>query len=593
LSSGLISQGKLSSSSISNIVVDEWVHTNVDVDFATGAGTYKVTKTDGTVVGSGTITTDLTALTTMSLVSWSPNTTYLDNIVIQTGGTIETETVTPEPESTVEGSNKTLLPEDATQIDTLANMEGESVKILNHSAAKPAVDEGTASVYDANTTIRGKSVYVAYDVLVNAGDKLTIQALGNDTSKIGTQFVITGNDDGTASASALVNKGDTTAISGNLVCGTWYRVLIELPQNSVTDDEGNNVTNTGNAKYTIYRINPENTDEVTEVAAQGEELTPRNLSDRATVTLKAVAVNTPYIDNGVTFVAENGLDLLGGDIEPTPTEPADTTATPEPAGSAEGSGVDLAADARTTIADFSAVEGDAEANLNHSFAKPAAAGDVDAYSADAKGNAIYAAYDVLVNAGDKLTVAAYNGGSLGAQFIVTGNADGTATASYIPDSKGEVTIDGNLVCGTWYRVIIEVPQESVADDEGKNVAHTGEAIYTIYRIDKTDATKTAGIAAKASGIGARNLADRGIKTFKLTVEGTPYIDNGVTYLNKSSANTWYRYFFTKGADGVKTVTSIESIDDPASKSDKLGKEYYIWNALMTPYVPATTEDSAE
>ncbi|MGN0183441.1 MAG: hypothetical protein ACI4DP_13700 [Candidatus Ornithomonoglobus sp.] len=594
LSSGLISQGKTSSSSTPNIVVDEWVHTSVDVDFVTGSGTYEVTKADGTAVGSGNITTDITALTTMSLVSWSPNTSYIDNIVIQTGG--EAAKATPEPASELDGSNQTLLPEGATQFDTFANIEGaDAASVVNHSFAKPAVADGTASIYNADATIRGKSVYAAYDVLVNIGDSLSLQALGSDPSKIGTTFVLTGNQDGTASASALVDKGDTVNIAGNLVCGTWYRVLIEIPQNSVvvTEDDGNtsNVTNTGNATYTIYRIDAEDQSKVSEAAASGEGLTPRNLSDRAAASFKALVTGTPYIDNGVTFVAEQGLSLLGGIVE-TPA-PSESVATPEPAATVEGSGVNLADGARETIATFAAVEGTAEEVLNHSFAKPAAAGEINALSDNARGNAVYAAYDVLVNAGDKLTLAAVNGSSLGAQFNITGNEDGTATARYIPDSKGEVELDGNLVCGTWYRVVIEIPQDrAISEETGEAYTVTGEATYTIYRIDKADTTKTAGIAAQASGIAARNLYDRGMKSFQVTVEGTPYIDNGVTYLNKSSANTWYRYHYTKDANGVLTDITIETVDDPSKNGPEAGKSY-VWNKLMQPYVPAAEETPTE
>lgn len=586
--SSLFKQGLFSEESYNGTISNAWVHTVVDLDMEHGTGSYAITNAEGTSIGRGNIDmTDVSAITRMTLVSWSSNTSYLDNVVIETGGSFTPETpapATPEPASETEGSNLTLLPEGATQFDTLANMEGTAEKVLNHSAAKPAVADGTASIYNADVTIRGKSVYAAYDVLINSGDSLSIQALGGDTSKIGTAFILTGNQDGTASASAVVDKGDTKNIAGNLVCGTWYRVLIELPQNSVTvtNDDGTttNATNTGRARYTIYRIDAEDQSKVSEAAATGEDLTPRNLSDRAAVSLKAIVTGTPYIDNGVTFVAEQGLSLLSGEAPPA------EIATPEPASTVEGSGIDLAASAIETIDRFTTAEGTAEKVLNHSSAKPVVAGEVNALSDSARGYSIFAAYDVYVKAGDKLTVTAMNNTDVGPKFVITGNADGTATASHIVSKDVETKLDGNLVCETWYRVVIEVPQDRLLNDAGDAYTSTGRSTYTIYRINASDTSQTAGIAAQATDIEPRNLDGKSLKAFSVAAEGTPYIDNGVTYRGKAEKNTWYRYLFTIGDNGVKTVTDIQTIDDPANTSGKLGTEYYIWNALMQPYIPA-------
>ncbi|MGN1115696.1 MAG: hypothetical protein ACI4TH_03935, partial [Candidatus Ornithomonoglobus sp.] len=80
--------------------------------------------------------------------------------------------------------------------------------------------------------------------------------------------------------------------------------------------------------------------------------------------------------------------------------------------------------------------------------------------------------------------------------------------------------------------------------------------------------------------------------FEVSVVGTPYIDNGVTYVNKSSANTWYRYHYTKDANGVLTDITIETVDDPSKNGPVAGKSY-VWNKLMQPYVPAAEETPAE
>ncbi|MGN0163751.1 MAG: hypothetical protein ACI4EA_09295, partial [Candidatus Ornithomonoglobus sp.] len=232
LSDGLFRQGKVSSNTILNFTLNTWVHTTVDMDFATGIGTYNVTKANGVLVGSGNIETDIKELTTMSLVSWSPETAYLDNVVIKTGGVMEIPTASPEPPSEAEGSYVYLMPEDAREeLTVFTAPEGEGQQVLNHSFAKAAAAEETVDAY--STKARSNSIYAAFDVLVNAGDKLLVEAYNTHSTKLGTTFIIQGNDDGTATASALADKGDSVAIDGSLVCGTWYRVNIEIPQGGV------------------------------------------------------------------------------------------------------------------------------------------------------------------------------------------------------------------------------------------------------------------------------------------------------------------------------------------------------------------------
>ncbi|MGM9937383.1 MAG: hypothetical protein ACI38A_08565 [Candidatus Ornithomonoglobus sp.] len=548
LSDGLFRQGKVSGNTILNFTLNTWIHTTVDMDFAAGTGTYKVTKANGVLVGGGNIETDIKELTTMSLVSWSPETAYLDNVVIKTGGVLEIPTASPEPPSETEGSYVDLKPADAREeLAVFTAPEGEGQQVLNHSAAKVVEESETVAAY--STKARTNSVYAAFDVLVNAGDKLSVEAFNDKSNKLGTTFVIEGKIDGTAEVSAIVDKGDTVDIEGNLVCGTWYRVLIEIPQNGESG-----AVQTGNAAYTIYRIDPDDPSVTGEIAAQNTELTPRNLATASLTCFVFNAVGSPYIDNGVTYLAAQ----MDHTTPPEATESA--PATPEPASTVEGSNIRLAPEDKI-ISTFPADETGAQQVLNHSFAKAAAAEEtVDAYSTKARANSIYAVFDVLVNAGDKLSVEAYNTNSnkLGTTFIIQGNADGTATVSALVDKGDSVAIDGSLVCGTWYRVNIEIPQGGVND-----AVRTGCAVYTIYRIDPSDPSLTSGIAAQGIGLLPRNLVGAALTDFVFLAEnGSPYIDNGVIYIGDKSENASFSQdvLMTSTGDGIEVYSknAIES-----------------------------------
>lgn len=356
--------GKTGGSGLSNCAAG-WNHVVFDVNLETGKGTWKVTPTSGTEM-SGTVN-DVTAVTNFDVFSWAgtDTTTYLDNLTIKTGGTldpVEVPTVSPEPAASAEGSNIDLLPLEGVtgnfDFSSLASTTTE--KILNHSEAKAAAASGSASVYDENTNVRGKSVFASFDLLVNAGNTYTIAENGNSNA-LGAQVRFIGNEDGTLTIQGIGDKGDTTAI-GSAVCGTWYRVTLEIPQVN-----NNGVTNTGN----------------------------------------------------------------------------------------------------TTV--------------------------------------------------------------------------------------------------------------------------------TVSRIDSKDCSKTTGVVASGT-VTPRNLSAKGITTLSTTVEGEGsgvYVDNGVIYVRTTAANTWWRYHFTKDANGIAVVSDVEYIDDPASKSDKIGKEYYIWNELMQPYVPTTDDGTTD
>lgn len=574
---GLISIGSESNHvyNVNGKVADgfnKWVHTTVKVNLKQHKLYYAVTETEnGFVLGAGSkdIDENVTKVQSLAFISWLTGSAYLDNVtVIAEGAPIAVTTIAPETPSTVQGSDINLVPSTAAETisENFGDAEGTPTEVLNHSNAKPITAANNIPAY--STSARGYSIYAVYDVYVGVDSTIEAKPYGDSGKAEGSTLQLISDAIGNVTVKAITGSGKSTTAPETLAHDTWYRVLMETPQSGTSE-----APVTDNLTYTIYRIDAENPTEVTEVAAQLTGLSPRGLASKGVSAYGISVTGTGYTDNGATFRAANGLSLLK------------VSATPEPAGTAEGSSIDLAADARATIAPFTTVESTtSEKVLNHSSAKQAVTGTVDAYSADAKGNAIYAAYDILVNKGDKFSIAAVNDGdvtSLGTTFVLTGNEDGTASASALVNKGDTVNIEGNLVCGTWYRVVIEVPQTS----DGK----TENSTYTIYRINGSDSSKTTEIAAQGKNLTPRNLENKGITAFEVSVEGTPYIDNGVTYLKKSSANTWYRYFFTVGDNGVKTVTSIEEIDDPAKSSDKLGKEYYIWNSFMQPYVPAAAE----
>lgn len=295
LPSGLFIQGRFGEAKNLNFALNTWVHTVVDMDFASGTGTYRAEKANGTTIGAGTIKTDTKALTTMSLVSWSPETAYLDNVVIKTGGYIEIPTASPEPASEIEGSGAALSPVSAEIISTFPPADAQTAEVLNHSSAYAVQGSETINAYCEKA--RSNSIYALFDVLVNAGDAISVNAFNTHSNKTGTTFVIKGNADGTASVGAIVDKGDTVDIDGDLVCGTWYRAVIEIPQGGVSG-----ATKTGCAVYTIYRIDPDEPSLTSGIAAQNTELTPRNLVSAALTDFVIEAEGTPYIDNGVIYV---------------------------------------------------------------------------------------------------------------------------------------------------------------------------------------------------------------------------------------------------------------------------------------------------
>lgn len=549
-----------------NCVADAWVHTTLDVDLASGTGTYKVTQ-DETEVKSGNITTDLTALTTLSLVSWSANTSYIDNLVIQTGGESEGPVLaTQEPASEADGSGIDIMPADALYIGDMSDAAaGDEVVKLNHDLAQQIVEATGINAYSDKA--RGKSIYAAYDVYLAPGSSTSIVATGDSGKAVSSTMKLTTNKDNTVTVSADTDKGTVTA-EQKLVADTWYRVLVEVPQSGTSD-----ATATDKLTFTVYRIDADDPTQVKEVAAQLTDLSPRGVASRGVTAFNIGVTGDAYMDNSSVYIYTTGFSYLD-----TPA----AGVTPEPAGTEEGSYVELApADARALF-NPSPIMGDATAILNHSEAVPAVAASVDTYSDKAKGYSIFAAYDVYVAAGDKLTLAAYgdSGKALGTQFVLTGNEDGTATATALVD-KGDTVNVGTVANNTWYRVVIEVPQTS----DGA----TGNATYTIYRINPENPEETLEVAAQKNGLTPRNLSGRGMTSLVTTVEGTPYIDNVAVYLaqtNVSLKDVWTKYEVEYDANGRVTLVISEPVADPSTVDTTENTDTFktfVWNGLQQPY----------
>lgn len=491
----------------------------------------------------------------------------LDNIKIYEG-TAETLTteglrgeVVATPEPTAEPTPEPIEYEKAVEYD----FDNTAAEVTVGRSFSPDVVDGTD---DANTT----KVLAVTSSSTNSGD-----------TRFGYAYIDLSSY--TAGKSQIKIEYDAYISEGGRMI---YSVAETLPEtyssagifkqgyagNSPTNISGNTWVHTN---VEVDLLTGKGTYKVTNGDTTVASGTTNDASDVKYILFISWTEKTSYIDNIVVSTA--GSREI---VTPTPSPTPAPTASPEPASTVEGSNLTLAPDSARDIKTFSKAEGAPTAVLNHSAAKPAVAADVDAFSENAKGNAVYAIYDVLVNAGDVLTLKAQGSSDLGTTFVLTGNEDGTASASALVNKGDTVNIKGNLVCGTWYRVKLELPQSA---------SGTGNARYTIYRINPKDPTKTAGIVAEGKELTPRNLASKQMTRFTVEATGTPYIDNGVTYIDTASADTWYRYGYTKDADGVLTNITIEKVD-PTKNGPQKG--YFVWNTYMVPYVaPAEEETPAE
>ncbi len=303
---GMFSQGIKGSSSYVNIAVGEWVHTSVDVNLATGTGTYTVTKADNTTVASGNITTTAQELKYLYFITWSPNTTYFDNLVVQTGGTLTVTTPTPaptaspEPKGEAEGSNVDLAAagKSVESIGTFAAAQtGDATTVENHSSAyKAQTTESNTAISAYSASARGYSIYAAYDVYVTAGSSISVTPYGNGGASEASSLTLTGKEDGTIGMTIPKNGSTTNTIKNDLVCGTWYRVVMEIPQKG--DDT---TTKTSDLKYNVYRI--DSADPTKSTLAVSAEAYARGLESKAVTSIGVSVTGDVYIDNGVIYRA--------------------------------------------------------------------------------------------------------------------------------------------------------------------------------------------------------------------------------------------------------------------------------------------------
>lgn len=322
---------KVNGSVNSELASTDWVHTTVDIDLASGNGSYTVTGSYDTeyTYAEGTFTTTAQTVRSIDFISWSPNTSYIDNIKVSTGGTMDVveptskpPVMTPGPVAKVEGSNIDLKPSDMRgEIGNMSAAEGTAEKVLNHSNAKTAVTATGINAY--STDYSGYSVYAAYDIYVAAGDSFNLTAYGDSGKAAGSQFIITGNDDGTATVNATGDKGESIG-TYTIPNQTWYRVVVEVPMVKTQISEDESATYTGNSTYTIYNINVDDCTKTDGIAAQITDITPRNLYNRGLTSFNTTVTGTPYIDNGVIYFAATTLP----EVKPEITISADlTTAT--------------------------------------------------------------------------------------------------------------------------------------------------------------------------------------------------------------------------------------------------------------------------
>lgn len=587
---GLFRQG-VPGSNTENVTTNTWVHTTVDVDLANGTGTFKVTGTDESVIAQGNIETDKQQLTTLSFLSWSPNTSYIDNIVIQTGGsmTITTPppaaTITPEPASEVAGSGLNLVPENAAE--TIASFApATTAEVLNHATAGVAVTTGNTDINAYSASARGYSIYAIYDVNVGVNSTFALTPYGDSGNSQASTLQLVSDETGTVTVSSIGASGNVTTAEETLAHGTWYRVLVEVPQ-SGTAGAGT----TGELTYTVYRIDPANPQNVSEIAAQLTGLSARGLATRGVSSFGYAVTGTAYVDNFATFRATGGLDI---------TPEAETT--PEPASTEPGSGLTLMPEEGTAIDSLAA---GSEEVLNHANATAVTTDGttVNAYSDNVRGYSVYAAFDAYVDKGTTLTILPVGNDAQASTINLTASDLGKVTLSAVTGqgTNDVVTADDTLAAGTWYRVLVEAPQNAVSEGETASTS-TGTITVTVYRINVDDPSEVTEVAAQLTGLPARGLDGKALTGFTVsaTAAETPsaYVDNFATFRADNALTlipeTWYVYTATYDASGILTNITAEEVEDPSTvvPSDAENTRTFVWNNFMQPYV-AETEEPAE
>lgn len=311
-----------------------WVNAVVDMDFENGAGSYTITSGD-TQLASSTFSITADTVKSINFLSWSPNTSMIDNIKIETGGTHEIETVDPEPGSEIAGSGLNLVPADAESIATYAPTE--TAEVLNHATAGVAVTTTSTDINAYSSSARGYSIYGIYDIYLEANSSFALTPYGNSGKSQASTMLLTSDAKGVVTVSTQQDGGKVVAAEEKLTHKTWYRVVIEVPQAGTQE-----VTTTGALTYTVYRIDPADPTKVSEVAAKITDISSRGIAERGVSSMGYTVTGTAYIDNMATFRATGGLDL-------TPEKWYSYTATYDASGILQSVNVAEVADPSTVV----------------------------------------------------------------------------------------------------------------------------------------------------------------------------------------------------------------------------------------------------
>ena len=408
-------------------------------------------------------------------------------------------------------------------------------KIMKVEGVSTETSKYDSAVFDLSEYTKGKAhVVIEYDTYFSSAGRM--QQAFDDTTPTGYDL---GTNGGIWS---LGNTGNSPRV---IKTNTWLHVIMDIKFADGASEYSYTVTGAdADGNYASVASNPS---------------IKRSKQELLYFYLTSWYPATSYIDN-FKISTSGTYDLQYEE--------------PEPASTVEGSGIDLIPEEVLETFDdewADAVESTAEI-LNHSTAKKAQTTEntsINTYTDKARGYSIFAAYDVYVTPGSSIALVAYGDGgkAVGPSLTISADKSGivTAVGQGDADSKPKTTLTKDLRHGTWYRVVAEYPQVAITDEDG-NATGTklGNTSYTIYRIDPSDPSQTASVAARALSIAPRNLSGRGLTSLGLNVSGDVYIDNQVAYKAEHvDPVPEYGDFTTSYASGTITVTDATGAAETA------------------------------
>lgn len=239
------------------------------------------------------------------------------------------------------------------------------------------------------------------------------------------------------------------------------------------------------------------------------------------------------------------------------------------------SNLNLLPDNTDFISDTKNIYGEEASILSHSSAKLLTNGSVSLYNSalDYSNKSIYTVFDILINTSDKLTLTVRREASNGTNIILSGEADGSVTAKTFDSSGNTVDIECSMLCGKWYRALLEIPQVY----NGVSVV-TGNGTFSAYEIDDENPLRSLETVAYKDGLSPRNLYYYSAQVLNFKVNsGKPYIDNGIVYLS----DDWYGYKSTKNPDGTLSDVSVTRVTNLLAQSNS--EFNYLWSKNMVAY----------